>query len=332
MRILAFLAIFFVLIFARPFNVYAQGNTLKDRLGKSIEVEGKALTAKLGAFVQTSDQQLWVEGLDEWPSELEGKLVKVSGTLSEKSDLPVFIPRKGEPIVSGIPVDEGTDLMNASRRLVLSKATWLIAHQNEPGKSMSGQSDAILETVRSKLPAGWKMMFEGRRLVFERLGEGTVAFENQINAPASGFLQKKIPERPRQRVCTKVIFLLEPKLQPQELIARKESNDETWKKINQLPEKFGIAHLMRKNRKNIREPFWVPPETWAETENTEQFLREKEALEKQIQKIPDGFSENYALTLETMQGITDDLHQVLPPEATIEAFQVLEIVRSVLQQ
>jgi hypothetical protein len=56
----------------------------------------------------------------------QGKRVRVTGTVIERHNLPVFIPRKDELPVQGIPVPEGTDLHKASRRFLLQDAKWVV--------------------------------------------------------------------------------------------------------------------------------------------------------------------------------------------------------------
>ena len=105
---------------------------LNDLLGKKITVEGTAVNAKLGALLITKDSSsIWINGIDSWPTGYylggdNGKTLKVTGTLIEKYDLPVFIYKEGELPKSGIPVPVGTDLKEASRRYLLKGAKWEI--------------------------------------------------------------------------------------------------------------------------------------------------------------------------------------------------------------
>ena len=49
---------------------------------------------------------------------------KITGTVIERHDLPVFILGKDEQPRAGIPVPEGTDLQQASRRFLIENAKW----------------------------------------------------------------------------------------------------------------------------------------------------------------------------------------------------------------
>jgi hypothetical protein len=68
--------------------------------------------------------------LGDWPPDVLGKRVRVTGEITIRSDLPVFVAKKGEPMRAGMPVPEGTDLKQASRRQVLKNIKWEIVDPN----------------------------------------------------------------------------------------------------------------------------------------------------------------------------------------------------------
>jgi hypothetical protein len=83
-------------------------------------------------MIETDDGNThWVD-LDDWPSDVLGKRVRVTGEMSQRSDLPVFVHRKGDPIRSGMPVPEGTDVKKASQRQVLTNLKWEIVETPAP--------------------------------------------------------------------------------------------------------------------------------------------------------------------------------------------------------
>jgi hypothetical protein len=103
-------------------------------LGKTVTVEGVALDAKLGAVVRGEQGQgeIWIDRLAEWPpgytlGPQSGRRVRVTGTVIERADLPVFeeLP-PGAPQVTGMPVPKGSDLERASRRFLLAEARWAL--------------------------------------------------------------------------------------------------------------------------------------------------------------------------------------------------------------
>lgn len=110
----------------------ANDNKISDFLGQRIEIIGTAVNAKLGALLIAKDStSIWIDGKESWPTGYysggnNGKTLKVTGILIEKYDLPVYIQKEGDLPKSGIPVPEGTDLKEASRRYLLKKAKWEI--------------------------------------------------------------------------------------------------------------------------------------------------------------------------------------------------------------
>lgn len=108
----------------------------KDYLGQSITLEGRATNAKLGALLTGDNFSIWVDDLESWPEGFYqsgdvGKRIKVTGTVIERYDLPVFVPKENEPMLSGIPVSEGTDLHKASHRYLLKDTKWEIVKENK---------------------------------------------------------------------------------------------------------------------------------------------------------------------------------------------------------
>lgn len=103
------------------------GSALADHLGGCVTVEGTAGGRKLGPELRVGDASLGVmlnarleTTWDELPA---GTRVRVKGTVRERADLPVFVPKDGEPMKAGIPVPEGTDLEKARKRLVVEADT-----------------------------------------------------------------------------------------------------------------------------------------------------------------------------------------------------------------
>jgi hypothetical protein len=106
-------------------NISDSNDYWSKYLSKEVTVRGTAENMKVGAFVAGKNQEgLYIESLGYWPDGFSGKEVEVTGVLIKKYDLPVFIPKEGEPVATGIPVSEGTDLHEASKRYLLKNATW----------------------------------------------------------------------------------------------------------------------------------------------------------------------------------------------------------------
>ncbi|HEX5611513.1 MAG TPA: hypothetical protein VFX67_02585 [Burkholderiales bacterium] len=97
---------------------------LAGRVGQPVSLEGIAEARKLGAALRGAGFDVWIDRLADWPREMIGRKVRVTGVLEARDDLPVFVPKPGEAPAGGMPVAEGTNLQQASRRYVIRDAQW----------------------------------------------------------------------------------------------------------------------------------------------------------------------------------------------------------------
>jgi hypothetical protein len=112
-------------------NTLSKDN-MDSLIGKKITVIGRAANGHIGAMLIVQDSlRLWIDDLQNWPKGYyfghdSGKMLKVTGTLIEKYDLPVFIESEEDKIRPrwGMPVPPGTDLKKASHRYLLREAKW----------------------------------------------------------------------------------------------------------------------------------------------------------------------------------------------------------------
>jgi hypothetical protein len=114
----------FATLLAVSFAASADPPDLRDRLGQQVTLDGVAETRKLGAALRGNGFDVWIDRLERWPAEALGRKVRVTGILEERQDLPVYIQKAGEPPAAGIPVPEGTDLREASRRYLVRDSKW----------------------------------------------------------------------------------------------------------------------------------------------------------------------------------------------------------------
>jgi hypothetical protein len=105
---------------------------LKTLVGKKITIIGKTVNVKGGAILLVGNEiDIWMDEMDSWPdgyynSEAEAKMIKVTGILIERNDLPVYIPDEKNSIYQqGIPMPKGTDLKEASHRYLLKEYKWI---------------------------------------------------------------------------------------------------------------------------------------------------------------------------------------------------------------
>jgi hypothetical protein len=100
---------------------------LEAKLGQVVTVQGFPENAKLGAVLMIGGARtVWIDGLDEWPPELRGQVLQVTGRVIERSDLPVSVHQDGERERAGIAVGAEADLALARRRFLLTGARWKV--------------------------------------------------------------------------------------------------------------------------------------------------------------------------------------------------------------
>jgi hypothetical protein len=102
-----------------------------DCVGKLVTVDGVVVDMKIGAALFGDENTIFIDGIDSWPNgywlgNKPGKRLRVTGTVIERHDLPVFIQKKDELPRQGIPVPEGTDLNKASQRFLIQNAKWTV--------------------------------------------------------------------------------------------------------------------------------------------------------------------------------------------------------------
>ena len=120
----------FVFIVILPFGCFSSPKTetiSREAIGSHVKLRGVAMNRKGGAVLVVGETHVWIEGLLSWPDgdrAIDGRTITVEGTLDEDHNLPVFVPKKDEPLVQGIPVPDGTDLHEASHRYILRNARW----------------------------------------------------------------------------------------------------------------------------------------------------------------------------------------------------------------
>ena len=103
-----------------------RADSLKSSVGQRVSLVGVAEPRKIGAALRGDGFYVWIDGLHDWPTGYVGQRVEVVGVLEERHDLPVFVQKPDELPVQGIPVPEGTDLHEASRRYVVRDARWSV--------------------------------------------------------------------------------------------------------------------------------------------------------------------------------------------------------------
>ena len=108
-----------------------------EKVGQIVTVEGRLELCKMGWLLTGAHGSIWLDtvplvvGQGQFGDSLRspmtgmnGTTVRVTGTVVERQDKPVFIEKQGEPPVAGIPCPEGTNLKEARKRHLLTDIAW----------------------------------------------------------------------------------------------------------------------------------------------------------------------------------------------------------------
>jgi len=105
-----------------------------DHLGKTVTVEGKAIDYKVGAVLESKAGSIYVDkpnGSTHWPNgywngDDKSKRLRVTGVVTKRDDLPVFVQRKGALPLQGIPVKSKEEAEKAKWRYLLKDTKWTV--------------------------------------------------------------------------------------------------------------------------------------------------------------------------------------------------------------
>jgi hypothetical protein len=173
--------------------------------GRCVIVEGYASGQKIGPLLQGGAWAIGVSLKDPrgdaaWWALPGGSRVRVRGVVTERSDLPVFIQKKGEPIMQGMPVPEGTDLDEARRRYVLDQASVTQARsvaQAESDLKAAVGKDVSLSGVIWSLNDHWWFNHDGVEIHVE--GQEKISgWSSMHGLPAT--LSGRLDRRPLPRI------------------------------------------------------------------------------------------------------------------------------------
>lgn len=191
-------------------------------------------------------------------------------------------------------------------------------------KRISG--DPLLVTVRQSLPKNWTMLLNAScsSLIIERAGEVEVIDGNMINAPLVN-----APTGPTRKAKTRIVLSVYPPLSADERRERQRFNESIQRKLELLSRASETEpptdHRPNSKRGVVRRP--ESPETARKNALLE---KQRQELTAQLQALPELQSTNFCYLHLTMEGVDDEFHRVLPPEASLEAYAIAAQLRDLL--
>ena len=195
------------------------------------------------------------------------------------------------------------------------------------GATCFGQpSDARLDALRSALPAGWTLGLQERRLELSRGEEVYILVANRTNTP----LFRESPEQTSQRIRAhgrpgrcRLEFRLEDLWPDSRWSEVEQKNAQVYRELAELPKKFGIQQLYSPSLSRKGTATYLA-KTEAQSQKIREWQAEHDRLSGSLIRKPDYTTSNYGLFLLAQEGADDDMHQVDPPQASRELYQVLK--------
>lgn len=184
--------------------------------------------------------------------------------------------------------------------------------------------DLKLKKLSNSLPKNWDILLENGVIFIRRTGYIFTLFENRINAP----INMETPEQTAKHIkkygkmgFCQIAMKFEDKWTNAKIEKTIKNNNLIYEKIKQIPEKLGITNLYNASLSRKGDDVYTP-NTKEEEKLVGEYYQEKDALLKEIIKLPDYNSDLYSFFIIQIDGINDDLHVIYPEEASDELYKV----------
>jgi hypothetical protein len=93
-------------------------------VGRVVTLTGTAEETKSGPVLLAGEKMIFIDGLDSWPEQLQGKRLRVRGKVISRDDLPVYVQKPDELPRQGMPVSSEAEANKRKWRYLLQNAKW----------------------------------------------------------------------------------------------------------------------------------------------------------------------------------------------------------------
>jgi len=196
--------------------------------------------------------------------------------------------------------------------------------QSQKKKTDDIDKDATLKISKKSIPKSWECYQENDKFILERKDTTWILFENRLNAPLTNESKQARNARIKKNGVigkSRLVFRYETKWDAAKLIKATTHNDEIYKQMLQLPEKYNIKNLASGSEIGKGTIVYVG-KTTEEKDRIAKYDSEMAELWKKVIVVPNYHSEKYSLFLITKEGLNDDFHWVYPQEASNEVLNV----------
>ncbi len=208
--------------------------------------------------------------------------------------------------------------------MILICGTPFIALKSQNKNTDDIDKDATLKIIKNSIPKNWDFYQENDKFILERKDTTWILYENRINAPLSNETKQARNARIKKNGVigkSKIVFRYEQKWDVNKLIKSTTQNDEIYKQMIQLPDKYNIKSLASGSIAGKGNTVYVG-NTTEEKDRIAKYDAEMVELWKKVIVVPNYHSEKYSLFLVTKEGWNDDFHWVYPQEASNEVLSV----------
>lgn len=184
-------------------------------------------------------------------------------------------------------------------------------------------NDATLKIIKNSIPKNWVFYQDNAKFILERKDTTWILYENRTNLSLYNESKQDRNARIKKNGVigkSAIVFRYEPKWDPAKLIKANTHNDEIYKKMLQLPEKYNLKNLA--SGTGSKGDIIYIGNTTEEKERVAKYNNEMDNLWKEIIVVPNYHSEKYSLFLVKKEGWNDDFHWVYPQEASNEVLNV----------
>jgi hypothetical protein len=191
------------------------------------------------------------------------------------------------------------------------------------------ETDPAFIEIKAKLDPAWKVYIKKNLLYIERKEPVLVMPENRINAPVT-LVETENEKMARMKkfgmkMKPVLIYKFQKRWTVNDSIDAESKREDILHKIQSLPEKYKITHLLDKNLSRKGGEFYLP-QTKKEKRKVQEYFNEKTKLEKKIPYLPDYHLAKFSLFLISKRGVSSEYAEVYPESVMGEFIQVEKLL------
>lgn len=188
-------------------------------------------------------------------------------------------------------------------------------------------NDTVLNKIYSYLPKGWTVIESSNQLIFQSTDSVYIlenyrfdsSFQSATKAERIEYVIKN-----SKKGISRIIFRYENRWNYTKTLTSKNNNSYYNQKLQKLPEKYKITSLYNKELSTRQNPVYVGT-TDKEKDAIKKFEKERIEILAKITTMPNYNTEKCSIFLVSMEGCNDDMHYIVPDDASLQLFKILSL-------